>query len=152
MDNSECINNNIDNYAFYLFLFLVTLSMGNDFYFVLQNLQNTEFIKKQIEKYENYTQIFGNILCNNKNKKINKKEQNNEQNNEQNKEQNNEQNNEQNILNKNIENEVNKITDIDKEKKIKKKIMKINKPIIENQIIHQDKKKSKYSNKILEDA
>ena len=30
--------------------------------------------------------------------------------------------------------------------------MKINKPIIENQIIHQDKKKSKYSNKILEDA
>ena len=140
MDNSECINNNIDNYAFYLFLFLVTLSMGNDFYFVLQNLQNTEFIKKQIEKYENYTQIFGNILCNNKNKKINKKEQNNEQ------------NNEQNVLNKNIENEVNKITDIDKEKKIKKKIMKINKPIIENQIIHQDKKKSKYSNKILEDA
>ena len=144
MDNSECINNNIDNYAFYLFLFLVTLSMGNDFYFVLQNLQNTEFIKKQIEKYENYTQIFGNILCNNKKKKINKKEQEQKQNNEQ--------NNEQNILNKNIENEVNKIIDIDKEKKIKKKIMKINKPIIENQIIHQDKKKSKYSNKILEDA
>jgi hypothetical protein len=146
MDNSECINNNIDNYAFYLFLFLVTLSMGNDFYFVLQNLQNTEFIKKQIEKYENYTQIFGNILCNNKKKKINKKEQEQEQEQEQ------KQNNEQNILNKNIENEVNKIIDIDKEKKIKKKIMKINKPIIENQIIHQDKKKSKYSNKILEDA
>ena len=65
MEMNECINNNIDNYAFYLFLFLVTLSMGNDIYYVLQNIQNTDFIKKQINKYEDYSQLFSNVLCNN---------------------------------------------------------------------------------------
>ena len=65
METYNCINNNIDNYAFFLFLFLVSLSVGNDCYYVVQHIQNTDFIKKQSTKYNNYYQLFTNVLCNN---------------------------------------------------------------------------------------
>ena len=153
MENHECINNNIDNYAFYLFLFLVTLSMGSDFYYVLQNIQNTDFIKKQISKYEDYSNLFSNVLCNNIGttiKKIKSKKIKNNTN-EDNKEYENMIKDEKIQKNKEILEEVNKIKD-DSNKNIKKKVRKINKPIEKNDTNNQEKKKLKYNNQILEEA
>jgi len=61
----DCIHNHIDSYAFYLFLFLVTLSFGKDCVDVFHQCKNTEFVKNQIHKVENYKDIFSNVLCNN---------------------------------------------------------------------------------------
>jgi hypothetical protein len=62
MDNQEY--NIIDNYAFYLFFFLSFLSIGNDFYFVLQEMSNHEFVKKRITYFDDLMNILKNILSN----------------------------------------------------------------------------------------
>ena len=69
MESSE---NNIDSYALYIFLFLSFLSVGNDFYHVYSGLLEHEFVKKNINKMNNYTELFSNILCNNVKKTKNK--------------------------------------------------------------------------------
>ena len=86
--------NNIDNYALYIFLFLSTLSVGNDFYHVYSNMLENDFVKKNISKMNDYYTLMQNVLCNNvkkiKNKivleKINNKKNNEEERNENNKE------------------------------------------------------------------
>lgn len=62
MDNQEY--NIIDNYAFYLFFFLSFLSIGNDFYFVLQEMSSHEFVKKRITYFNDLVNILKNILSN----------------------------------------------------------------------------------------
>ena len=88
--------NNIDNYALYIFLFLSTLSVGNDFYHVYLNMLENDFVKKNILKMNDYYTLMQNVLCNNvkkiKNKivleKINNKKNNKEDKNENSKESN----------------------------------------------------------------
>mgnify|MGYP007047845768 CR=1 FL=1 len=62
MDNQEY--NIIDNYAFYLFFFLSFLSIGNDFYFVLHEMSNHNFVKKRITYLNDFKNIIMNILSN----------------------------------------------------------------------------------------
>lgn len=68
----ESTENNIDSYALYIFLFLSFLSVGNDFYHVYSNILEHDFVKKNINKMNNYTELFGNILCNNVKQRKNK--------------------------------------------------------------------------------
>ena len=69
MDSSE---NNLDNYALYIFLFLSLLSVGNDFFYVYQEILEKEFIKNKVNKFNDYYNLFGNLLCNNVKKVKNK--------------------------------------------------------------------------------
>lgn len=64
--------NNIDNVALYLFLFLSLLSVGNDVYQVYLTTLETDFIKKQKDKMNNYYEVFEGVLCNNVKKIKNK--------------------------------------------------------------------------------
>ena len=64
--------NNIDNYALYIFLFLSTLSVGNDFYHVYSNMLENDFVKKNISKMNDYYTLMQNVLCNNVKKIKNK--------------------------------------------------------------------------------
>ena len=127
-----------NNIALYLFLFLSLLSVGNDFYQVYLTTLETEFIKKQKEKFSTYYEIFENVLCNNvkkvKNKLIlNSNEINKNNSNQENK-------NNSNQENKNNSNEINK--DIEKKKKKKQK-----KIIQENNII-DEKNNNEYEKNI----
>lgn len=110
----ESTENNIDNYALYIFLFLSLLSVGNDFYHVYANLLDHEFVKKNMDKFNNYKELFSNILCNNvkktKNKLIcgtNEKEQKPKKNKEnKQKEVKEKKEKHENTINKNIENDI----------------------------------------------
>jgi len=62
MDNQEY--NTIDNYAFYLFFFLSFISIGNDFYFVLQEISNHEIVKQKINYFEDFSNIIKKLLSN----------------------------------------------------------------------------------------
>ena len=64
--------NNIDNIALYLFLFLSLLSVGNDVYQVYLNILETDYIKEKQEKAGDYYKLFQNVLCNNVKKVKNK--------------------------------------------------------------------------------
>lgn len=64
--------NNIDNVALYLFLFLSLLSVGNDVYQVYLNVLETDFIKEKQEKAGDYYKLFQSVLCNNVKKVKNK--------------------------------------------------------------------------------
>jgi len=61
----ETTENNIDSYALYMFLFLSLLSVGNDFYFIYLEMLENEFIKKKINKLNDYYTLFSNLMCNN---------------------------------------------------------------------------------------
>ena len=61
-----------NNIALYLFLFLSLLSVGNDFYQVYLNTLDTDFVKKQSEKVNNYYEVLKSVLCNNVKKVKNK--------------------------------------------------------------------------------
>ena len=61
-----------NNIALYLFLFLSLLSVGNDFYQVYLNALDTDFVKKQSEKVNNYYEVLKSVLCNNVKKVKNK--------------------------------------------------------------------------------
>ena len=129
----ESTENNIDSYALYIFLFLSFLSVGNDFYHVYSNILEHEFVKKNINKVNNYAELFGNILCNNvkktKNKlicdikeKVQKKKKNNKK-------------------------QEDKKENKDEIKEIKEKNELIQKPQIENEIIEK-KTDNNYENNI----
>lgn len=64
--------NNIDNVALYLFLFLSLLSVGNDVFQVYLNILETDYIKEKQEKAGDYYKLFQNVLCNNVKKVKNK--------------------------------------------------------------------------------
>ena len=68
----ESTENNIDSYALYIFLFLSFLSVGNDFYHVYSNILEHDFVKKNINKINNYKELLENILCNNVKQRKNK--------------------------------------------------------------------------------
>ena len=149
--------NNIDNYALYIFLFLSTLSVGNDFYHVYLNMLENDFVKKNISKISDYYILMQNVLCNNvkkiKNKivleKINNKESNKESNKENNKE-------------SNKENKKDNNKESNKENKKKNKLKEEKKELTENEnllidenkinitkIIQKKEKKSKKNKKDL---
>ena len=65
-------DNNIDNCALYIFLFLSMLSFGNDFYHVYLQSIESDFIKGKFDKMSDYYKLFENVLCNNTKKIKNK--------------------------------------------------------------------------------
>lgn len=65
-------DNNIDNCALYIFLFLSMLSFGNDFYHVYLQSIESDFIKSRFDKMNDYYKLFENVLCNNTKKIKNK--------------------------------------------------------------------------------
>jgi len=64
--------NNIDNYALYIFLFLSLLSVGNDFYHVYVNALENDVVKSKLNKLNDYYNLFQNVMCNNVKKIKNK--------------------------------------------------------------------------------